>query len=73
MTTITIRSLGSGGGKLCYIAAQVVGEQGKVIGVDCNQEMLSLARRYQPEVAEKIGYDNVSFRCGIIQNLALDL
>lgn len=69
----TVLDLGSGGGKLCYIAAQVVGAEGKVIGVDCNQEMLGLARRYQSEVGQKIGYENVEFRCGIIQNLALDL
>ena len=69
----TVLDLGSGGGKLCYIASQVVGPTGKVIGVDCNEEMLNLARGYQQEVAAKIGHDNVSFRCGIIQNLALDL
>ena len=68
-----VLDLGSGGGKLCYIAAQIVGEHGKVIGVDCNQEMLDLARKYQPEVARQIGYDVVSFRCGVIQNLGLDL
>ena len=69
----TVLDLGSGGGKLCYIASQVVGAEGSVIGVDCNSEMLSLARRYREEVAEKIGYSNISFRCGIIQNLGLDL
>ena len=69
----TVLDLGSGGGKLCYIASQVVGAEGKVIGVDCNQEMLGLARQYQDQVAEKIGYSNVEFRCGVIQNLALDL
>ena len=69
----TVLDLGSGGGKLCYIASQVVGAEGKVIGVDCNEEMLGLARQYQDEVAKKIGYSNVDFRCGVIQNLALDL
>ena len=69
----TVLDLGSGGGKLCYIASQVVGDKGKVIGVDCNQEMLDLARKYQGDIAEKIGYSNVEFRCGIIQNLGLDL
>ena len=69
----TVLDLGSGGGKLCYIAAQIVGKEGKVIGVDCNQEMLGLARQYQAEVAKKIGHDVVSFRCGVIQNLGLDL
>jgi SAM-dependent methyltransferase len=65
--------LGSGAGKLCYILAQVVGPLGRVIGVDCNREMLSLARRYQTEVAERIGYANVEFRFGMIQDLRLDL
>lgn len=69
----TVLDLGSGGGKLCYIMAQVVGPTGQVIGVDCNQEMLSLAQRYQPQVAEKLGYDNVSFRYGLIQDLQLNL
>lgn len=69
----TVLDLGSGGGKLCYIAAQIVGKHGKVIGVDCNQEMLGLARQYQSDIAKKIGYDVVSFRCGVIQNLGLDL
>ncbi|MBI2479531.1 MAG: methyltransferase domain-containing protein [Planctomycetia bacterium] len=69
----TVLDLGSGGGKLCYIAAQLVGPEGRVIGVDCNQEMLGLARRYQAQVAKRIGFDNVSFRCGMIQDLQLDL
>lgn len=41
----TVLDLGSGGGKVCYIAAQIVGPEGRVIGVDCNPEMLALARR----------------------------
>ncbi len=65
--------LGSGGGKLCYITSQVVGASGRVIGVDCNQTMLGLARKYQSEMAEKLGYGNVEFRYGRIQDLALDL
>jgi len=65
--------LGSGGGKLCYITSQVVGERGRVIGVDCNQTMLALARKYRGEMAEKLGYGNVEFRYGRIQDLALDL
>jgi arsenite methyltransferase len=69
----TVLDLGSGGGKLCFIASQLVGPNGSVIGVDCNVEMLGLARKYQPQVIEKIGYDNISFRCGMIQNLQLDL
>ena len=50
----TVLDLGSGGGKLCYILAQIVGEHGHVIGVDCNQEMLGLARKYQQQVAQRL-------------------
>src|SRR6266436_4873623 len=46
----TVLDLGSGGGKVCFIAAQIVGPQGRVIGVDCNREMLALARRHQSTV-----------------------
>ncbi len=69
----TVLDLGSGGGKICYILSQVVGAAGKVVGVDCNREMLALARSHQETVAKSLGYANVSFRCGLIQDLALDL
>ena len=69
----TVLDLGSGGGKLCFIAAQVVGEAGRVIGVDCNREMLALAKKHAPTVAERIGHANVEFRYGMIQDLRLDL
>jgi ubiquinone/menaquinone biosynthesis C-methylase UbiE len=65
--------LGSGTGKICFIAAQIVGPQGKIIGVDMTDEMLEVARRNAPIVAERIGYANVDFRKGRIQDLALDL
>lgn len=69
----TVLDLGSGTGKICFIAAQVVGAKGKVIGVDMTDDMLDVARRNAPLVAEKIGYDNVEFRKGRIQDLSLDL
>lgn len=69
----TVLDLGSGSGKICYIAAQVVGPSGRVIGVDFNPEMLTLARRHQPTVAARLGYDNVDFRRGKIQDLRTDL
>lgn len=68
-----VLDLGSGSGKICYMAAQLVGEQGRVIGVDMNDDMLELAKKYQPEMAMKIGSDRVSFLKGQIQDLALDL
>src|SRR6266536_3322109 len=69
----TVLDLGSGTGKVCFIAAQVVGPNGKVIGVDMTDEMLEVARRNAPIVAERLGYSNTEFRKGRIQDLALDL
>lgn len=68
----TVLDLGSGGGKLCYIIAQIVGPSGKVIGIDMNDDMLSLARKYKKEVGDKLGYHNVEFKKAKIQNLKLD-
>ena len=68
-----VLDLGSGTGKICFIAAQVVGPEGKIIGVDMTPEMLAVARRNAPVVAERIGYSNVEFRRGRIQDLSLDL
>lgn len=69
----TVLDLGSGAGKICFIAAQIVGPAGRVIGVDMTDEMLEVARRNAPIVAERLGYANVEFRKGRIQDLALDL
>ena len=69
----TVLDLGSGTGKVCFIASQVVGPEGRVIGVDMTPEMLDVARRNAPAVAERVGYANVEFRRGRIQDLALDL
>ncbi len=69
----TVLDLGSGTGKICFIAAQVVGAEGKVIGVDMTDEMLNVARTNAPIIAERIGYANVEFRKGRIQDLSLDL
>src|SRR6185436_12507143 len=68
-----VLDLGSGAGKICFIASQVVGAGGRVIGVDMNDEMLALARRHQRAVGDAIGWHNVEFRKGRIQDLALDL
>ncbi len=68
-----VLDLGSGGGKICYMAAQLVGDTGAVIGIDMNDDMLALAGKYQAEMAEKLGTDRVSFVKGYIQDLALNL
>lgn len=69
----TVLDLGSGGGKICYIASQVVGPEGRVIGVDVNDEMLGLARQFQQQVGDSIGHHNTEFHKGRIQDLALDM
>ncbi|MGH7820127.1 MAG: methyltransferase domain-containing protein, partial [Candidatus Binatia bacterium] len=68
-----VLDLGSGAGKICFIAAQVVGPHGRVVGVDVNEEMLALARSARAEVARRLGYDNVEFRRGRIQDLRTSL
>ena len=68
----TVLDLGSGGGKICFIASQVVGSSGWVIGVDMNDEMLALARKANSDVSKRLGYANVEFRKGKIQDLRID-
>jgi len=68
----TVLDLGCGAGKICYIAAQVVGAKGRVLGVDMNDDMLALAERYRESIGDRLGYHNVTFHKGKIQDLALD-
>lgn len=65
----TVLDLGSGSGKHCFIAAQIVGARGKVIGVDMNDDMLALARAAAPKVAGKLGYANVEIVRSKIQDM----
>jgi len=69
----TVLDLGCGGGKQCFLAAQIVGSSGKVVGIDMTGEMISRARQSAPVVADRLGYANVEFRKGRMQDLALDL
>jgi SAM-dependent methyltransferase len=68
-----VLDLGSGSGKICYMAAHLAGPRGAVIGVDMNDDMLALARKYQTEMADKLGGQRVRFVKGHIQDLASDL
>jgi SAM-dependent methyltransferase len=61
----TVLDLGSGAGVDCFLAADKVGENGRVIGVDMTPEMIERAR----ENARKGNYGNVDFRLGEIGNL----
>jgi len=65
----TVLDLGSGGGKLCFIASQIVGPTGAVIGVDMNDEMLALAESHRRAIGDRLGYHNVTFHKGKIQDL----
>jgi len=60
-----VLDLGSGAGFDCFVAADKVGESGRVIGVDMTAEMIEKAR----ENVRKGGYCNVEFRLGEIENL----
>lgn len=66
-----VLDLGSGGGKICYMAAQLVGENGHVHGVDINDDMLALAHKHKADMAEKLGGDRVTFHKGTIQDLSM--
>jgi arsenite methyltransferase len=68
-----VLDLGSGSGKISFIASQIVGSSGQVIGIDVNSDMLALARRFAPEVSAKLGFSNVEFRCARLEDLATDL
>lgn len=69
LTGLTILDLGCGTGRDVYALAQMVGPQGKVIGVDMTPEQLDTARDYQEYHAEKFGYSNVEFYEGFIETL----
>ena len=60
--------LGSGGGFDCFVAAEQVGAEGQVIGIDMTEEMLQRARA----VATAMGVRNVEFRQGVIEDLPVE-
>ncbi len=64
-----VLDLGSGSGKNAFICAQVVGPSGKVLGVDQNVNMLEVAMKAAPIVAERIGFLNTFFLKGAIEHL----
>jgi arsenite methyltransferase len=68
-----VLDLGCGGGKICYIISQIVGAQGSVTGVDFNPPMLELAEKHRAAISAKLGYDNMHFLRGKIQDLRTDI
>lgn len=61
----TVIDLGSGAGNDCFVARHETGPEGKVIGIDFTETMISKAR----ENTDKLGYNNVEFRYGDIDNM----
>jgi arsenite methyltransferase len=61
----TVIDLGSGAGNDAFIARKIVGAQGKVLGVDFTEAMINKARAN----AEKLGFNNVEFRLGDIDDM----
>lgn len=68
----TVLDLGSGAGIDCFIAAKKTGRGGKVIGVDMTDEMLEVADRHRGAVSESLGYSNVEFRKGFLEEIPVD-
>jgi MoaA/NifB/PqqE/SkfB family radical SAM enzyme/SAM-dependent methyltransferase len=68
----TVVDLGSGAGLECFIASRLVGETGRVIGVDMTKEMLTFSEAARAVVAERLGYDNVEFRHGYLEALPVE-
>ncbi len=68
----TVVDLGSGAGVECYLAARQVGPTGTVMGIDMLDNMLALARRPLEAVAGNLGYRNVDFKKGFLEELPVD-
>jgi ubiquinone/menaquinone biosynthesis C-methylase UbiE len=64
----TVVDLGSGAGNDVFVARAIAGDKGKVIGIDFTPQMLDKANRNN----EKLGYTNVEFKLGEIENIPLD-
>jgi len=63
----TVVDLGSGAGNDCFVARAIVGEGGKVVGIDMTDVMIEKAR----ENAEKLGFNNVEFRWGDMEHIPM--
>ncbi len=68
----TVVDLGSGAGIDVFIAAKLVGPEGKAIGVDMTDRMLAVADENRPKVAAALGYDAVEFRKGFLEEIPLE-
>lgn len=67
----TVLDLGCGSGRDCYVLSRLVGERGRVIGIDMTPQQLDVARRHRDWHAARYGYagSNVDFREGYMEDL----
>lgn len=68
---MSVVDLGSGGGIDCFIAAKLAGPKGSVYGIDMTDEMLAKAKENSGAVSERLGYDVVQFRKGMLEDIPL--
>lgn len=68
----TMVDLGSGRGIECFIASKLVGNSGKVIGVDMLDSMLNLAQEGAQAVSGNLGFNNLTFKKGYLEAMPLD-
>ena len=66
---VHVLDLGCGTGRDCYVLSQLVGSTGSVIGVDMTEKQLAVARRHRDAHAKRLGYANLEFRKGYIEDL----
>jgi len=69
----TVLDLGSGGGKICFIASQVVGKAGQVIGVDMTPDMLDMAKKMRLWWLKKLAMTMSASNAGILKTSKLTL
>jgi len=65
----TMLDLGAGAGIDCFIASKITGPEGRVIGIDMTDEMLEKAGKNKVKVAGSLGYENVEFRKGFLEEI----
>ncbi len=71
LSGMQVLDLGSGSGRDCYLLARLVGERGRVVGIDMTEQQLAVAQRHIDYHTRKYGYaqSNVAFHHGDIEKL----
>ncbi len=67
----TVVDLGCGTGVECFVAARLTGSSGRITGIDMLPDMIVLAGKGAKKAAENLGYSNVEFKPGLLEDLPL--